>query len=228
MTERRTGHYDSYPLPDEVDLDEYEETETAGSLLLAYNASNDVFRLATEYLKSVVAQTAVESPLVYSHLGKVRAGWHAAPGGGFQSADFRFSGYDMRWHVDRRDANAMVTAVFVRNYHDTRPKPLNVVVEEEEDKVASPARVSAPPPPPSAFYPQPVNTVTYKDGKFTSVPAGTRIAMRSDEVLTGSDRLDNPCYMRIVDLLLNTHEPGYVLAARKCEACGRMIARHNE
>jgi hypothetical protein len=36
------------------------------------------------------------------------------------------------------------------------------------------------------------------------------------------------CRMRIADLLLNTHEPGYASAARLCAACGCAVANHNQ
>jgi hypothetical protein len=132
-----------------VDLED-EEPEDASALLLAYSTDAKTLRTAVAYLRSVIAGTAEESPLLYRDIGKMRGGWHAAPGGGFQSREFRFSGYDMRWHAERRQADAMATAVFVRNYDAARPHGLTAVAEEDEDKKASPARgpvrTSAPPP----------------------------------------------------------------------------------
>lgn len=204
------SHYDSYPLPDGgVDLEEYEDADTATSLLLAYNASGEVLRLAKLYLQSVVAETAVESPLVYSHLGRVRAGWHVAPGGGFQSAEFRFAGYDMRWHVDRKDSNAMATAVFVRNYHDTRPQ-LPAVAEGEE-KTGSPPRRGF-------MHESALPPVKWIEAKG---PARTPAPLPPPALVL-------ECHMRIADLLLNTHEPGFILAAANCAACGRMVAVHDQ
>ena len=205
-----------------VDLEDGEH-EDASALLLAYNTDAETLRTTVEYLRSVIAGTAEESPLLYRDIGKMRGGWHAAPGGGFQSREFRFSGYDMRWHTERRHADAMATAVFVRNYEAARPHGLTAVTEEEEDKVASPTRgptrTSAPPPL--------VNAEGYV--RFIG-PHSVHVTAKAPPPppVAEPDRLDNPCYMRVADLLLNTHEPGYVLAARTCAACGRMVARHDQ
>ena len=237
--------YDSYPLPDDgVDLEDGEHGD-ASALLLAYNTDAKTLRTTVEYLRSVIAGTAEESPLLYRDIGKMRGGWHAAPGGGFQSREFRFSGYDMRWHAERRHADAMATAVFVRNYEAARPDGLAVVTEEEEDKVASPprrgfmhasalppvtfvhpegpargpARTSAPPPPSL------VDADSY--ARFVGLHSKPAVA-KAPPPAVEPNRPDNPCYMRIADLLLNTHEPGYVLAAFTCAACGRTVARHDQ
>lgn len=204
--------YDSYPLPDGngVDLEDGEHGD-ASALLLAYNTDAKTLRTAVDYLHSVLQGTAEESPLLYRDIGKMRGGWHAAPGGGFQSREFRFSGYDMRWHVERRHPEAMATAACVRNYDNPRPSGLTAVAEEEEDKVASPPRrgfmhVSALPP---------VKWIETKGPARTPAPPPPPVT-------------ELVCRMRIADLLLNTHEPGFVLAAFKCAACSRMVAEHDQ
>lgn len=217
--------YDSYALPgggNGVDLED-EEPEDASALLLAYNTDAKTLRTTVEYLRSVIAGTAEESPLLYRDIGKMRGGWHAAPGGGFQSREFRFSGYDMRWHAERRHADAMATAVFVRNYEAARPHGLTAVTEEDEDKAASPARgpvrTSAPPPL--------VNAEGYV--RFLG-PHSMHVVAKAPPPPPALD--PGPpglvCRMRIADLLLNTHEPGFVCAAHKCAACGRMVAEHDQ
>ena len=229
--------YDSYPLPDGgVDLEDDEHADAvldASALLLAYNTDAKTLRTALDYLTSVLQGTAEESPLLYRDIGRMRGGWHAAPGGGFQSREFRFSGYDMRWHVERRQADAMATAVCVRNYDNPRPSGLGAVAEEDEEKVTSPARTSAPPPPPL------VNAENYArflglHNRHVVAKAPPVAAGKVQPPTGGTDKElarylgHDVCNMRIADLLLNTHEPGYESAARKCAACGRAVAVHDQ